>query len=63
VSLTEEGGKLFQAIMEIYHSYHTKIVDNIPAEELHQVVESLTILIEAIKKTPLLNGEGCAKES
>jgi DNA-binding MarR family transcriptional regulator len=54
VSLTEEGQKLFQAIKEIYDEYHRKIVECIPAEELHQVVESLTLLIEAMKKTPLL---------
>jgi len=62
VSLTEKGGQLFQAIMESYHEYHRKIVESIPAEELHQVVESLTMLIEAIKKTPLLDNEICIKE-
>jgi DNA-binding MarR family transcriptional regulator len=62
VSLTEEGEKLFQAILEVYHEYHRKIVENIPAEELHQVVESLTMLIEAIKRTPLLDSQGCSKE-
>ena len=62
VSLTEEGEKLFEAIMQIYHGYHRKIVENIPAGELHQVVESLTMLIEAIKRTPLLNNGMCAKE-
>ena len=63
VSLTEEGEKLFQIILQVYHGYHQKIVENIPAEELHQVVESLTMLIEAIKKTPLLENEGSAQES
>ena len=62
VSLTEKGGQLFQAIMEIYHEYHRKIVESIPAGELHQVVESLTMLIEAIKKTPLLDNKICIKE-
>jgi DNA-binding MarR family transcriptional regulator len=62
VSLTEEGDKLFQAIKQIYHEYHRKIVENIPAEELHQVVESLTMLIEAIKKTPLLHNN-CTEET
>jgi len=62
VSLTEEGEKLFEAIMQIYHEYHRKIVESIPAGELHQVVESLTMLIEAIKKTPLLDNQVCAKE-
>lgn len=61
VSLTEKGGQLYQAIKEIYHGYHRKIVECIPEEELHQVVESLTMLIEAIKKTPLLDNETCAK--
>ena len=42
VSLTEEGEKLFEAIMEIYHEYHRKIVESIPADRLRQVVESLT---------------------
>ena len=63
VSLTEEGDKLFQIILEVYHGYHRKIVENIPPEELHQVVESLTMLIEAIKKTPLLDNQGCSQES
>lgn len=63
VSLTEKGGQLFQAIKEIYHEYHRRIVENIPAGELHQVVESLTMLIEAIKKTPLLDNQVCTKES
>ena len=62
VSLTEQGGQLFQAIMEIYHEYHRKIVESIPAGELHQVVESLTMLIEAIKRTPLLDNKICSKE-
>ena len=62
VSLTEEGEKLFQVIKQIYHEYHRKIVESIPAEELHQVVESLTILIEAIKKTPFLDNPACTKE-
>lgn len=63
VSLTEEGEKLFQMILEVYHQYHRKIVENIPPEELRQVVESLTMLIEAIKKTPLLADQSCSKES
>ncbi len=54
VSLTEEGQELFQAIKEIYHEYHRRIVECIPAEELHQVVECLALLIEALKKAPLL---------
>ena len=62
VSLTEEGVKLFEAIMQIYHGYHRKIVESIPAGELHQVVESLTMLIEAIKKTPPLDNQTCTKE-
>ena len=62
VSLTEEGVKLFEAIKQIYHEYHSKIVESIPADELHQVVESLTMLIEAIKKTPLLDNKDCSKE-
>ena len=62
VSLTEEGEKLFLAIKQIYHEYHRKIVESIPADELHQVVESLTVLIKAIKKTPLLDNQTCTKE-
>ena len=63
VSLTEKGEELFQAINQIYDEYHRKIVENIPAEELHQVVESLTMLIEAIKKSPVMDNQACAKES
>ena len=62
VSLTEEGEKLFGAVKQIYHEYHGKIVESIPADELHQVVESLTMLIEAIKKTPLVDNKICTKE-
>jgi len=63
VSLTEEGLKLFEAIMQIYHEYHRRIVENIPADRLRQVVESLAMLIEAIKKTPLLDNGICTKEA
>lgn len=63
VSLTEKGAQLFQAIKEIYREYHRKIVENIPAGELHRVVESLTMLIEAIRKTPLMDNNICTKET
>ena len=63
VTLTERGRQLFEAIMQIYHDYHRKIVERIPADELHKVVESLKLLIEAIKKTPIVENEIRAKET
>ena len=61
VALTEKGEQLFQFIVQIYHEYHRKIVENIPTAELHKVVESLKLLIEAVKKTPLLENQGCTQ--
>jgi hypothetical protein len=39
-------------------------VENIPSNQLHKVVESLQLLIDAIEKTPLLEQQEqvCAKE-
>ncbi len=62
VALTEKGENLFAFIMQLYHDYHRKIVDNIPAGELHKVVESLKLLIEAVNRTPLLENQSCTQE-
>jgi len=64
VSLTEKGKELQEVIHGIYHQYHRRIVDNIPADQLHKVVKSLQILREAIEKTPLIDQQEhiCAKE-
>jgi len=64
VSLTEKGEELFQVIYRIYHEYHRRIVDNIPSDHLHKVVESLQLLRDAIEKTPLIDRQEqmCAKE-
>jgi DNA-binding MarR family transcriptional regulator len=53
VSLTELGEELFAFIIHIYHEYHRKIVQSIPPGELRKVVESLRLLIEALRETPL----------
>ena len=65
VSLTEKGRELQQVIHRIYHQYHQRIVDNIPADQLHKVVESLQTLRDAIEKTPLIEEQEniCAKEA
>jgi DNA-binding MarR family transcriptional regulator len=65
VSLTEKGRELQQVIHRIYHQYHQRIVDNIPADQLHKVVESLQTLRDAIEKTPLIEEQEniCAKKS
>jgi DNA-binding MarR family transcriptional regulator len=65
VSLTEKGKEMYQVIHGIYHDYHQRIVDNIPADQLHKVVESLQMLREAIEKTPLLDQQDhvCAQEA
>ena len=60
VSLTEKGRELFKMIDRIYHEYHARIVDNIPPEELHRVVESLQLLRDAIQRTPLIEQQVCA---
>jgi len=64
VSLTEKGKELHQVIHRVYHQYHRRIVDNIPADQLHKVVESLQVLRDAIQKTPLIDQQEhiCAKE-
>jgi DNA-binding MarR family transcriptional regulator len=64
VSLTDKGKELFEFIHRIYHEYHRRIVDNIPADQLHKVVESLQLLRDAIEKTPLVDEQVsmCAKE-
>lgn len=53
VSLTDKGQQLFQFIKFIYHEYHRKIVESIPARDLGKVVDSLKMLTEALKNTPL----------
>jgi DNA-binding MarR family transcriptional regulator len=63
VFLTEKGEELFQFIMQIYHEYHRKIVDGIPSGELHKVVEALRMLIDSVRRTPLLKNKGCTQES
>jgi DNA-binding MarR family transcriptional regulator len=60
VSLTDKGQELFQVIYGIYHDYHKRIVDNIPSNALHNVVECLQILRDAIEKTPLIDEQACS---
>ena len=60
VSLTDKGKEIFQVIYGIYHDYHKRIVDNIPSDALHNVVECLQILRNAIEKTPLIDQQVCA---
>jgi MarR family transcriptional regulator, organic hydroperoxide resistance regulator len=67
VSLTRKGMELFEGLKRVYHEYHRRIVENIPADRLHKVVECLTILKGAIEKTPLVEQhvctQGCTKET
>jgi len=60
VSLTEKGQKVLQDIEQTYHDYHRRIVANIPAAELHRVVESLRLLRDAIRETPIIGQPICA---
>lgn len=53
VSLTAKGEQLFQFIKFIYHEYHRRIVDAIPSGELRKVVDSMKVLLEGIRKTPI----------
>ena len=62
VSLTGKGTGLFRQICRIYHEYHQRIVDNIPTSEVHNVVEALKLLKDAIVQTPLLDQKECSTE-
>ena len=62
VSLTDSGSQLFDGILRIYHDYHRRIVENIPYEELHKVVEALQLLKDAIEKTPMVEDKVCGKD-
>jgi DNA-binding MarR family transcriptional regulator len=62
VSLTDSGAQLFDGILRIYHEYHRKIVENIPPEELHNVVEALHLLKDSIEKTPMMGEKVCGKD-
>ena len=60
VSLTEKGQEHFQDVERTYRDYHRRIVACIPPEDLHNVIESLRILREAVQKTPLVEKPSCA---
>ena len=62
VSLTDAGNQLFEGILRIYHEYHRRIVENIPPEEMHKVVEALQLLKVAIEKTPMVGDKVCGKD-
>lgn len=50
IRLTESGATLFKGIEESMNVYYEKIFKSLPKEKSDQVIESLSILVEAIKK-------------
>ena len=48
ISLTEQGMELFKDIEEEMDSYFLKVYETIPCEKRQQVMEALSILIEAL---------------
>lgn len=50
IKLTEKGIKIFNAIDEGLETYFRNILGDIPSEKQKQVIESLWLLVEAVKK-------------
>lgn len=48
ISLTEKGMELFKGIEEDMDGYYLKVYESIPYEKRQQVIEGLSILIDAI---------------
>lgn len=61
ISLTESGQKLFEEIEESMERYYKEIFSHIPGGKRDQVLESLTLLLEAIVKSNCCNGDSCCK--
>lgn len=50
IKLTEEGQKVFEATEVSMEVYYKSILDSIPEDKREQVMESLQLLVEAVKK-------------
>ena len=58
ISLTEKGMELFKGIEEDMDSYYLKVYETIPREKRLQVVEGLSVLIEAINTNKIVIEKG-----
>ncbi len=50
IQLTEKGRSVFQIIEKSMERYYKSIFDSIPEDKKSQVLESLTLLIDAVRK-------------
>lgn len=50
IKLTEEGGKVFRTTEASMELYYKSILASIPEDKRNQVIESLQLLVEAVKK-------------
>jgi len=58
IRLTQKGTKVFKEIEENMHLYYTKVYEAIPKEKQEQVMESLEILLEALRLNKCCKGDG-----
>ena len=56
IALTENGTEIFKGIEERMDAYFEEVLHTIPDEKKEQVIESLTILLEALGKNDCCNG-------
>jgi DNA-binding MarR family transcriptional regulator len=50
IKLTEEGYKVFKTIENNMEAYYKNILDSIPIDKRNQVIESLKLLVKAVKE-------------
>lgn len=58
IKLTEKGTKIFKEIEENMHLYFTNVYEAMPEGKQGQVIESLEILLEALKVNKCCKGAG-----
>jgi len=56
IALTENGTEIFKGIEDRMDTYFDDVLNKIPTEKKEQVIESLTILLEALGKNDCCNG-------
>ena len=61
IKLTEKGIRGFKEIEENMYSYFANVYKSIPKEKQEQVIESLEILFEALKKNQCCKGGECCE--
>jgi DNA-binding MarR family transcriptional regulator len=50
ITLTDQGQKMFKEIESSMSEYYSNILDKIPEEKRNQVLESLELLVDAVKE-------------